>query len=48
MFLLTDQISFPGCLDFLRYWAICVYIAIVCYPGCDVMDFDIKGTLMQI
>ena len=22
--LLTDQISFPGCLSFLRYWAICV------------------------
>ena len=22
--LLTDQISLPGCLYFLRYWAICV------------------------
>ena len=23
--LLTDQISLPGCLYFLRYWAICVF-----------------------
>ena len=23
-FLMTDQISLPGCLYFLRYWAICV------------------------
>ena len=22
--LLTDQISLPGCLYFLRYWAICI------------------------
>ena len=26
--LLTDQISLPGCLYFLRYWAICVLYSI--------------------
>ena len=24
IFLLTDQVSLPDCLYFLRYWAICV------------------------
>ena len=24
MYLLSDQVSLPGCLYFLRYWAICV------------------------
>ena len=24
LMLLTDQISLPGCLCFMRYWAICV------------------------
>ena len=32
--LLTDQISLPGCLYFLRYWAMC--IAIACYPGFEI------------
>ena len=29
LFLLTDQISLPGCLYFLRYWAICVLQLII-------------------
>ena len=37
----TDQISLFGCLYFLRYWAMCV-IAIVCFPGCDVINFGIN------
>ena len=37
--LLTYQISLSDCLNFLRYWAIC--IAIVCSPGCEVGNFEI-------
>ena len=29
LFLLTDQISLPGCLYFMRYWAICVLQLII-------------------
>ena len=38
--LLTDQVSLSGCLYFVRYWVICVVI--VCYPGCDVINFEIN------
>ena len=40
--LLLDQISMSGCPYFVRYWAICVYIVIVCLPGCDVKNFEIN------
>ena len=50
--LLTDQISLSGCLYFVRYWAIlCIviqyllqYMCIVsvCWPGCDIIDFEIR------
>ena len=26
---------------FLIYWAICIAVATVCEPGCDVIDFEI-------
>ena len=39
--LLTDQISLSDYLYFLRYWAIWC-IAIVCFPGCDVISFEIN------
>ena len=38
--LLTDHISLSDCLFFLRYRAICV--ASVCFPGCDIINFEIK------
>ena len=50
--LLTDQISLSGRLYFVRYWAIlCIviqyllqYMCIVsvCWPGCDIIDFEIR------
>ena len=32
----------PGCLDFVRYWAVCSCIAIVRERGCDVINFEIN------
>ena len=40
--LLTDQISLPGCLYFLLEILDNMFIAAVCYPGCDVMGFEIN------
>ena len=38
---LTDQISLSGCVSILEILEnMC--IGIVCYPGCDVMDFEIS------
>ena len=37
--LLTDQISWPGCLYFLRY-NMC--LATICFPGYDVIYFEIN------
>ena len=39
---LTDQISLPSYLYFLRYWAISVCIVIICFPVCDVINFEIN------
>ena len=38
--LLTDQILLSHCLYFLRYWTI--YVVIVCFPDCDVINFEIN------
>ena len=40
--LLTDQISFSNCLYFLRNIFGNICIAIVCFPGCDVINFLMK------
>ena len=39
--LLTDQISLPDCLFFLRYWSICVLQLFVNQVG-DVINFEIN------
>ena len=39
--LLTDEISFPDCLYFLRYWAI-MCIVIICLLVCDVINSEIN------
>ena len=52
--LLTDQISLPGCLYFLTYWGTGVLqlvffqVAIVFFPGCDLMDFEINLFLIEL
>ena len=39
--LLTDQISLPDCIYFLRYW-VNTRVAIVCFSGCVAINFEIK------
>ena len=41
-FSLTDQISLPDYLYFLRCWTICAFIVICCCPVCDVINFEIS------
>ena len=38
--LLTDQISLSDSFNILRCWRMC--IAIVCFPGCDVINLEIN------
>ena len=42
--LLTDWVSLPGCLYFLRYWAMC--IVFICCTVCDIMNFEINLDLL--
>ena len=42
--LFTDPISLSDCLYFLRYWAICILL--LCFPGCDVVNFEINLTFL--
>ena len=37
----TDQVSLPGCLYFLRYCTMCV-LQIFAFPGCDVINFEMN------
>ena len=39
--LLTDEISLSDYLYVLRYYGN-MYIAIVCFPGCDAINFEIN------
>ena len=39
--LLTDQFSLSDCLYFLTYWGN-LFIPIVCFPCCDVINFEIN------
>ena len=41
-FLLPEQISFSGCLYFVRYWAICVLQLFVKKPGCNIVKLDVN------
>ena len=42
--LLIDQISLFGCIYFETLGIMC--IAIVCKPGCDVMNFEVNPILL--
>ena len=42
--LLINQITFSGCLYFLRYWAIFVFNCLLI--GCDVINFEINLTFL--
>ena len=39
--ILTDQISLPDCLYFVRHWSY-MGIVIVFFTGCDVINFEIN------
>ena len=42
IFLLTDQMKLLDCLYFLKYWAIWVLQFPGCFPGYDVINFEIN------